>query len=197
MLVLPGSRSGEIRRLLTIFADAITRVSARVGPLDIVLPTVPHLLEQVAAATASWPMRPRIVLDVADKEAAYRTARVALAKSGTVTLELALAGIPMVAAYKVTAAEAWVARRMVRVPSYILANLVVGENVVPEFVQEECTAEHLAGALVPLIADTPERQRQLAAFSRLDSIMEIGGHAPALRAADRRAVPWPASKQSP
>ena len=184
LLVLPGSRSGEIRRLLAIFGDAIARVGARVGPLDIVLPTVPHLLEPVTAATAAWPTRPRIVVEAADKEAAYRVARAALAKSGTVTLELALAGVPMVAAYKVTAAEAWVARRMVHVPSYILANLVLGENVVPEIIQEDCTADRLAAALIPLIADTPERKRQLEAFSRLDGIMEIGAEAPAQRAAD-------------
>jgi lipid-A-disaccharide synthase len=73
---------------------------------------------------------------------------------------------------------------MVRVPSIILANLVIGENVVPQILQDECTAEHLSNALLPLIADTPERQRQLAAFSRLDAIMEIGGRSPALRAAE-------------
>jgi lipid-A-disaccharide synthase len=184
VLVLPGSRSGEIRRLLAIFMEAVTLVGARVGPLDVVIPTVPHLLDQVTAQTASWPMRPRIVVGAADKEAAYRVARAALAKSGTVTLELALAGIPMVAAYKVSAAEALVARRMVRVPSIILANLVIGENVVPEILQDECTAERLASELAPLIPDTPERQRQLAGFLRLDTIMEIGAGSPALRAAE-------------
>jgi lipid-A-disaccharide synthase len=184
LLVLPGSRSGEINQLLAIFADTIRRIGAKVGPFDIVLPTMPHLLHRVAAATASWPVRPRIVVSAVDKEAAFRVARAALAKSGTVTLELAIAGIPMVAAYKVTAAEAWVARRMVSAPTAILANLVIGENVVPEFIQEECTAERLAVALVPLFTDTPERQHQLSAFSRLDTIMEIGRGDPALRAAE-------------
>ena len=76
------------------------------------------------------------------------------------------------------------ARRMVRVPSFILANLVVGENVVPELVQEECTPERLAAALIPLLTDTPERRRQSAAFAKLDAIMEIGARAPAARAAE-------------
>ena len=66
----------------------------------------------------------------------------------------------------------------------ILANLVLGENVVPEFLQEDCTADNLANALVPLFADTPERRRQIEAFRRLDAIMEIGTSAPAMRAAD-------------
>ena len=74
--------------------------------------------------------------------------------------------------------------RLVRVPSYILANLVIGENIVPELLQEDCTPEKLAAALVPLIGDTPERRRQVEAFARLDAIMEIGSRAPAARAAD-------------
>jgi lipid-A-disaccharide synthase len=184
LLVLPGSRGGEISRLLAIFGEAVGRVGTEVGPLDVVLPTVPHLLDRVTAETAGWPIRPRIVVETADKEVAYRVARVALAKSGTVTLELALAGVPMVAAYKVSAAEAFVVRRMVRVPSYILANLIIGENVVPEIVQDDCTPDRLVAALVPLIRDTPERQRQLAAFARLDTILQIGAATPALRAAE-------------
>ena len=84
---------------------------------------------------------------------------------------------------------------MIKVSSVILANLVLGENVVPEFIQEACTAEGLAAALVPLLGDTPQRRRQIEAFSRLDAIMEIGSSAPAARAADivldvaRRAHP--------
>ena len=111
-------------------------------------------------------------------------ARAALAKSGTTTLELAIAGIPMVAAYKVSALEVMVIKRLVRVPSYILANLVIGQNIVPELVQDDCTPEKLADALTPLIGDTPERRRQVEAFSWLDTIMEIGSRAPAARAAD-------------
>ena len=97
---------------------------------------------------------------------------------------VALAGIPMIAAYKVSPIDAFIVRRLVRVPSYILANLVLGENVVPEIVQEECTPERLADALVPLFANTPERRSQVDAFARLDAIMEIGSRTPAARAAD-------------
>jgi lipid-A-disaccharide synthase len=78
-----------------------------------------------------------------------------------------------------------VGRRIVkRIPSVILANLMLGENVVPEFLQGQCTAEKLAAALVPLLADSPERARQVAAFSRLDGVMQIGVKMPASRAAD-------------
>jgi lipid-A-disaccharide synthase len=195
LLVLPGSRTGEVQRLLAVFADTVALVRDRLGPLEVVVPTVPHLVAPIARATAQWPVQPRIVVEMAEKQAAFRIARAALAKSGTVTLELALAGVPTVGAYRVSWLEAVVGRRMIKVSSVILANLVLGENVVPEFIQEACTAENLAAALVPLIGDTPERRRQIEAFARLDAIMEIGSRAPAARAADivldaaRRALP--------
>ena len=184
VLAMPGSRSAEVARLAGIYGEALALLAERAGPIEVVLPTVPHLLAQVTQATATWPIKPRIVVGQAEKLAALRVARAALAKSGTTTLELAVAGVPMVAAYKVSAIEAAVIRRLVRVPSYILANLVIGQNVVPELVQEDCTPDRLADTLAPLLGDTPQRQRQVDAFATLDAIMEIGSRAPAARAAD-------------
>jgi lipid-A-disaccharide synthase len=186
LLVLPGSRAGEIERLFGVFSDAVALVRDRLGSLEVVVATVPHLVDPIRTAMAGWPLRARIVVESADKQAAFRTATVALAKSGTVTLELALAGVPMIAAYKVTALEYLAVGRGIlkRLPSIILTNLLLGENVVPELLQHNCTAEKLAAALLPLFGDTPERRRQVEAFSRLDAIMEIGSSVPAMRAAD-------------
>jgi lipid-A-disaccharide synthase len=186
LLVLPGSRAGEIERLLGVFSDAVAQVHDRLGSLEVVVATVPHLVDPIRTAMARWPLRARIVVESADKQAAFRTATVALAKSGTVTLELALAGVPMIAAYKVTALEYLAVGRGIlkRLPSIILTNLLLGENVVPELLQHNCTAEKLAAALLPLFGDTPERRRQVEAFSRLDTIMEVGSSVPAMRAAD-------------
>jgi lipid-A-disaccharide synthase len=184
LLVFPGSRTGEIRRHGEVFGEAVDLLRNRVGPIEVIVPTTKERREQVAAEVAKWRLAPRLVTDDAEKRAAFRVARVALAKSGTVTLEVALAGIPMIAAYKVAPIDAFIVRRLVRVPSYILANLVLGENAVPEIVQEDCTPGRLANALVPLFGDTPERRRQVEAFARLDAIMEIGSRAPAARAAD-------------
>ena len=100
------------------------------------------------------------------------------------TLELALAGVPMVAGYKVSPLEAMVARRVIRTPSVILANLVLGENVVPELLQEACTPEALADALAPLLTDSQERRRQIDCFARLDAIMQIGKVHPSELAAE-------------
>jgi lipid-A-disaccharide synthase len=187
VLVLPGSRAGEIRHLLGTFSSAIEQVAARSGPMELVLPTVPHLAAQVRAAVAGWKVAPRIVVDPAEKWAAFRRARAALAASGTVTLELALAGIPTVAAYRMSPVEAFIVVKLVRLlarlPSVILANLVLGENVIPEFLQSDCTPKRLAEALLPLLSDTPRRQRQIAAFGRLDTIMAIGSEAPSDKAA--------------
>jgi len=184
VLVLPGSRRGEVRRLLDVFAKTMKVVADQFGPVEIVIPTVPTLLARIREATASWPVPPRIVVDSEEKHAAFRTARAALAKSGTVTLELAVAGVPMVTAYKVTRLEEIIARYLIKVPSVILANLVLGENIIPEFIQQDCTVENLSAALLPLLTDTPERRRQIDAFSRLDAIMQIGSAVPSVRAAE-------------
>jgi lipid-A-disaccharide synthase len=176
VLVLPGSRSSEIRRLLGIFGAAIAHVADRIGPLEPVLPTVPHLAAEVRAGVAEWAVIPRVVVEPAEKWGAFRSARAALAASGTVTLELALAGIPTVAAYRLALVEEAVARLIrlrSRLPSVILANLVVGENVVPELLQWDCTPQRLADALMPLLSETPERLRQIEGFERLDHIMAL------------------------
>jgi lipid-A-disaccharide synthase len=130
-------------------------------------------------------VQPRIVVEPSEKWAAFRNARAALAASGTVTLELALAGVPAVAAYRVPLIEEIVARtmRMPEMSTIILTNLVIGENIIPEFLQRDCTPEKLADALIPLISDTAERRRQIEAFGRLDAIMGIGTLTPSAQAA--------------
>ena len=183
LLVLPGSRSAEIRRLAAVFGRAVGLAAARLGALEVVVPAVPRLADTVRAAVSAWPLPARVITEPADKDLAFRTARAALTKSGTSTLELAVAGVPMVAAYKVPLVEELVAHLLIKIESVILANLVLGENIVPEFLQRACTPENLATALVPLIGDTPERARQTAAFAKLDAIMEIGRAVPSERAA--------------
>ena len=184
LLVLPGSRRGEIRHHMATFGEALGRLQAAGVAFDLVLPTMPHLVDAVRTGVKSWPVAPQIAVGETEKRAAFRSARAALAKSGTVTLELALSGVPMVAAYRAGAVEAWIARRVIDVHTVILANLVVGENVVPEYLQEDCTGEKLSEALREVLTDTPLRRRQLEAFARIDDIMSTGHVAPSVRAAD-------------
>jgi lipid-A-disaccharide synthase len=186
VLVLPGSRTSEVRRLLDIFGAAIALAAPRSGPSELILPTVPHLEPLVREGVAGWANPPKIVVEPTEKWAAFRRARAALAASGTVTLELALSGVPTVAAYKVPLVEQIVMHLMtlrLKFHTVILANLVIGENVVPEFLQRNCTPERLADALVPLLSDTPERRRQVEAFRRLDTIMAINAAVPSTKAA--------------
>jgi lipid-A-disaccharide synthase len=187
VLVLPGSRTTEIRRLSAIFGAALGRVADSIGPMELVLPTLPHLSEEIRSVSSGWTIKPRIVTAPADKWAAFRDARAALAASGTVTLELALAGVPTVAAYRLSTLEEILARLIrlnAHLASVILANLVLGENIVPEFIQHQCTPDRLAQALAPLLSDTPQRRSQVEAFARLDGIMGVGGEAPSAKAAD-------------
>jgi lipid-A-disaccharide synthase len=184
LLVLPGSRRSEIRHHMAVFGEALARLQAEGVAFEPILPTMPHLQEAVAEGLRSWKVAPRVVIGEQEKRAAFRIARAALAKSGTVTLELAIAGVPMVTAYRTGAVEAWILIRAIDVKSVILANLVVGENVVPEFLQQDCTPEKLAGALREVLGDSPLRRGQLEAFARIDAIMSTGNAPPSVRAAD-------------
>jgi lipid-A-disaccharide synthase len=192
VLALPGSRRGEITRLSRIFGEALGMVAENRGKLDIVLPTLPQLSDEIADLTKNWPVRPSIVTSEAEKYATFRHARAALAASGTVTLELALAGVPSVAAYRIPPIEGLILRQIARVHpvvgvnSVILANLVLGDLIIPEFLQNRCTAGNLARALADLLDDTPARRRQVEAFKKLDGILDCGGMPPSIRAA--RAV---------
>jgi lipid-A-disaccharide synthase len=184
LLALPGSRRSEIEHHMAIFGETLGQLAAEGGPFELILPTMPHLLNAVREGVERWPVQPRVVVGEQEKRAAFRIARAALAKSGTVTLELALAAVPMVTAYKVGAVEAWIMRRAINVNSVILANLVAGENVVPEFLQQDCTPMKLVPALREVLSDSPLRRRQLDAFAKIEAIMSTGSQPPSVRAAD-------------
>jgi lipid-A-disaccharide synthase len=184
LLVLPGSRRSEIRHHMAVFGEALGRLQAEGVAFELILPTVPHLLEAIREGMKDWKVEPRIVVGEQEKRAAFRIASAALAKSGTVTLELALAGVPMVTAYRTGAVEAWILLRAINVKSVILANLVVGDNVVPEFLQQDCTPENLSSALHEILTDSPLRRRQVEAFARIGEIMSTGNQPPSVRAAD-------------
>jgi lipid-A-disaccharide synthase len=183
ILVLPGSRTSEVERLIEVFGDAVARVSANV-PVEVVIPAVRHVRDRILAATANWSPRPHVVdAGTPDKYAAMRLARSALAASGTVTLELALAQTPSVVAYKVDKLIARL-RFLLKVPSVVLANLVLGKNVYPEYLQEACTADALANALLPLLSDTSERRAQLLVLAETPQKLRLQSSSPSAAAAE-------------
>lgn len=182
LLVLPGSRITEVERLLPIFRDTLVALAARGRTFEPVLPAVRHLQDYISAHVETWPVKPRIVVGEQEKWAAFGRGKVAIAASGTVTLELALAGVPMVVAYRLdplTAALRW----MLRIHSVVMANLVIGENAFPEYVHAGCDAETLSAALDPLFDATPARRAQLEAVERVRAATLIDGDKPSDRAA--------------
>ncbi|MCA6109116.1 lipid-A-disaccharide synthase [Bradyrhizobium cenepequi] len=184
LLVLPGSRRSEIRHHLALFGETLAQLRASGVAFEPVLPTTPHLETTIREGVQGWQVKPQIVVGESEKRAAFRIAHAAFAKSGTVTLELALSGVPMVTAYRVGAIEAFILRRAIRVPSVILANLVIGSEVIPEFLQENATPEKLSQALGEVLGDSALRRNQVEAFAKLDEIMSTGNQPPSVRAAD-------------
>jgi len=184
VLLMPGSRKGELGHMLGIFERAAARIAEDDPAVAFVMPAVSAHADYLTRQVATWAVPVRVVREQADKDAAFRSARAALVKSGTGTLELAVAGIPMVVVYRVGHIEGLLAYALLNVSSIILANLVLGENVIPQFVQYNATPARLAAATLDIIRDGPARARQVDAFRRLDDIMEIGRARPSERAAD-------------
>lgn len=167
IILMPGSRVTEIGRLLPVFAETLRELSGRFPYLVPVMPLAASVAPQIRAAVENWPERPILVTDVAEKHDAFAAAAVALTKSGTSTLELALAGLPMVVTYKVNPVTAAIVRRVIRVPHAAMVNLLAGQEVVPELLQENSRPDLLAAAVATLL-ETPEAaaaQRQH--FSRI------------------------------
>jgi lipid-A-disaccharide synthase len=184
VVVLPGSRSSEVGRLMEPFGDTLRLLCERGPAPEVIVPCVPHVHALIERLRKGWPVRPHIVEGEDDKFRAFKLARAALAASGTVTLELALAGTPMVVAYRVDPVAAPFLRRLIKAPTTVLANLVLAENAFPEFHQEKSSPENLANALQPLLTDTPERRAQLAALARIPGLLHIESGSPSEAAAE-------------
>lgn len=184
VLVLPGSRSSEVARLMEPFGETLRVLIQRNSAPEVIIPCVPHVRPLIERLRRTWPLSPHIVEGEDDKFRAFKLADAALAASGTVTLELALAGTPMVVAYRVDPVAAPFLRRMIKAPTTVLANLVLGENVFPEFHQEKSSPEALANALEPLLSNTSARKAQLAALARIPDLMHIEGDSPSEAAAE-------------
>ena len=183
VVVLPGSRGSEIERLMDIFGDALMAVKKQAHDIEVLLPAVDHLHDQISARAANWDLPVHVLSGEEDKFTAFRLARAALAASGTVTLELGLVGTPMVVGYRVDQLAAQL-QFLVNVQSIVLSNLVLGENAFPEFIQKECRPEILATALSEIIEDGPARDQQLAALAKVADRMAVPHDKPSKLAAE-------------
>jgi lipid-A-disaccharide synthase len=183
LAVLPGSRMNEVRLLLPPFREAVRRLVKLFPDLACVLPTVPHVAAAVRAGTANWPAPLHILEGDADKFSAFNAAKAALAASGTVTTELALAHTPMVVAYRFGWLTYALGKPFVSVKFATLVNIILDREAVPEFIQSRCTGDNLAAALVPLLSDTPARAKQIEELDAATALLGIGGEPPSMRAA--------------
>ena len=184
VILMPGSRRSEAPRLLPVFGRTIGLLAAQQPDIAPVIPVSQAVAELVQAAALDWPVRPIIVTDVADKHDAYAAAAAALTKSGTSTLELALAGVPMAVTYRVNAVSAVMARRMIRVQHVAMVNLLAGRAAVPELLQEDCNPATLCAAVLSLLRDPAVAAAQRAAYAEVVAgLRPPGGGEPATQAA--------------
>jgi lipid-A-disaccharide synthase len=183
LVVLPGSRLSEVKLLLPRFREAVRIIAEDIPNVVCILATVPHVSATVREMTKEWPAALHIVETEADKFAAFDAADVALAASGTVTTELALAGTPMVVAYRLGWLTFALARPFIRVRFVTLANIILGRAAVPELIQHDCTGESLARRVVALFRDPQARERQRRDLSEATALLGAGGEPPSLRAA--------------
>jgi lipid-A-disaccharide synthase len=181
LCLLPGSRTSETGRLLPIFDRVVHLLVPRHPGLRVVIPTVATVAAQVERAVA--PLGAVVVRGSGDKYAAFAAADVALAASGTVALELALAGVPAVITYKVSPLSAWVGRRLLRIRYVNLVNLLLDREAVPELLQERCRPDLLADAVSALLTNEAARVAQRAAAQEALRRLGLGGPSPSARAA--------------
>ena len=184
--VLPGSRRGEIRKLLSVFRSASTRIAERYPEAVFVFPTVSYLEDTVARETAGWPGRSIVVVTVEDKYDAFAASNAAMAASGTVSLELAMARVPHVIGYRMNAMTVKLVKMLHGVNQKFanLLNILLDREVVPEFIQEKCTADRVAGGVIDLLEEGETLDRQRASIEQaLDALRPPKG-TPSEAAAD-------------
>ncbi|TAL01448.1 MAG: lipid-A-disaccharide synthase [Rhodospirillaceae bacterium] len=182
LAVLPGSRQGEVNRLLPIFAATMALLAKRRGPFTAVIPTVPGVAAIVRAAVRTWPV-PVCVVDATEIFDAFAASRAAIAASGTVSLELAIAGVPHIVAYRVNPLSA-LAFRLLRRTRYVnLINILLDHMAVPELLQGDCRPENLVEALTSLLDDSAVAARQRADFREAAAKLSPAGGSPSRLAA--------------
>lgn len=183
VLCLPGSRKGEVLRLAPRFDEALIRVRDRIPELRVVIPTVPGVSRMVRDMTHRWPTAPIVIEGAADKRAAFMASNLALAASGTVSLELAANAVPMVIAYDMAPLSRWLIGMLLKTDTVTLVNLVSDSRAIPEFLGRNCRADLIADSLLDLLENPEKRAAQSEAMALTMQRLGEGGSPPGLRAA--------------
>jgi lipid-A-disaccharide synthase len=183
VMLLPGSRLTETSRLLPVFRATILQLAATVPNLVPVLAAAPGIADLVAAQTGDWPVKPIIIRDIAERYDAFAAAHAALTKSGTSTLELAMAGVPMAVTYRVNPLSAALGRRLIKVKHVAMINLLAGHALVPELLQQDCTPEKLAATLRTLLTDPAAVAAQRNGYKAALATLQVPSGTPSEAAA--------------
>jgi lipid-A-disaccharide synthase len=186
LCVLPGSRRGEVSRLEPIAREALARVMPDHLGVNLVIPAAENVRPLIEKAVASWPWPVTVVDGASERYDAFAAADLALATSGTVTLELSWAGVPTIVMYRLPWLTGEILRRMVRVRYASIVNIVADREVLPEFLQPRCRPDLIADAIRELLSDPKRRAEIGAEAGRISRDLEPGGERPSARAA--RAV---------
>ncbi len=184
LALLPGSRRGELNRILPLFCDVASRLSANIPSLHLICPTVPMVAPILRQALAQLPMPATVVETLADKAGAFAASDTALAASGTITLELALARVPMVVAYRLNPTTAFVGEHLFGIRTAALPNLLAKRTVVPEFLQRFATPERLTSEVLALYRDPRLKAEQMQAFDQIAAALQPGALSPSETAAE-------------
>jgi lipid-A-disaccharide synthase len=182
---LPGSRGGEVQRLLPIFGAALSRLKDLVGPFRVVVPTVATVAQTVARGVEAWPGNAIVVREPREKHDAFAASDAALAASGSVGLELALARLPMVVGYRLSPLTEAFLERVLKVRQVNLVNLLLGRTLVPELLGPNCTPERLAASLAEILSDERVRAAHRQGYDEAVRRLAGDGTSPSLRAADQ------------
>ncbi len=184
LAVLPGSRMGEVKRLLPVFRETVVRLHAQFPGIEIVVPLVPHLASLVREEVKIWPVKAHFVDQDDDKYNAFTACRAALACSGTVSVELAMAALPTVIAYKIGWLTAMIYRRLIKTRFVTLVNIMQDKEIMPEFLQENCTPERLVPALLDLLTNRKLREEKTKELISIGTWLGQGQFIPSDKAAD-------------
>jgi lipid-A-disaccharide synthase len=185
LAVFPGSRSGEIKRLWPIFKQSIEQLAAKIPNLNVVIQVPPSMMERMRAAVDEWHVKPLLIDNSEDKRGLFAAATAAIAKSGTIGLECALAGLPSIVAYNANPITAYLVRRMIRIKYVNLANLLADKMIIPELIQEDCNADAIARAMLPLLTNEHARDAQRRDLAHVANLLGVNdAKSPSEKAAD-------------
>lgn len=183
LTILVGSRLGEARSLLPIYHGVVSNLAKNFPDLKILMPVVPKLKEMVAETVKSWALPVTLIEGEQEKYQAFKASTCALAASGTVTLELALAQLPTIITYKANPISAGIFKWLTSLRYVGLPNIIADREVMPEYLQAACNEEQLSAAVTGLLLDDKARLEQKNSLAEIAKSLQYKDEKPSYRQA--------------